>query len=72
MRTWRPALLAGAAALWPLLAQAADNPFGVAPSASSSRSLSRWVGPMAEAGVGWVRGFSPTLDPAQTARSLPA
>lgn len=72
MSAWRPALLVGAAALWPLLAQAADNPFGVAPSASSSRSLSRWVGPMAEAGVGWVRGFSPTLDPAQTARSLPA
>lgn len=71
MRPLRSALAVGALALCSVLAQAADNPFGVAPSASSSRRLNSWIGPMAEAGVGWVRGFSPTLDPAQTARNLP-
>ncbi|MDD9969671.1 MAG: hypothetical protein OXR73_25730 [Myxococcales bacterium] len=32
-------------------------PWGVAPSASSSRILDRWAPLMAEAGVRWVRGF---------------
>ncbi|UJW80149.1 hypothetical protein [Hydrogenophaga sp. SL48] len=56
----------------PTAEQAAANPFGVASSASSSRRLASWIGPVAEAGVGWVRGFSPTLNPSQVAQSVPA
>lgn len=53
------------------LPEAATNPFGVAASASSSRSPERWIGPVADMGVGWVRGFSPTLDPALAVQRLP-
>lgn len=50
---------------------ATANPFGVAASASSSRSPERWIGPVADMGVGWVRGFNPTLDPALAVQRLP-
>lgn len=42
-----------------------DNPFGVASSNSSSKRLSSWMGSMAGSGVGWIRGFSPTLEVSQ-------
>ncbi|OOG89013.1 hypothetical protein B0E41_01095 [Hydrogenophaga sp. A37] len=56
--------LPGSAAQGPA-APLVDNPFGVAPSNASSKRLSLWMGPMAASGVGWIRGFSPTLNAAQ-------
>ena len=36
---------------------AAESPWGVAPSHSSSRGIESWAGPIAETGVDWMRGF---------------
>lgn len=63
---FRPDGLAfGAAEASPAAEPVMDNPFGVAPSNSSSKRLSLWMGSMATSGVGWIRGFSPTLNASQ-------
>ena len=47
---------------------ALESPWGVAPSASSSRSVDAWAKGVAAAGVGWIRGF----DTSQIAKTLGA
>lgn len=47
----------GTAPAKPMLKDAAVVPWGVAPSASSSRAIGSWAATVATAGVRWVRGF---------------